>query len=430
MKILALDISVPFVQAVILDGAGAAPLGPIARTRYELDHPTPGAVEVPPERLWAAVTAAAREATRGVEGVEAVGFSSAAPALVLLDKADRSLAPIWTQFDQRARPAARQTWAAVGPEFLRTTGSRPLPGVVTAVRFRQQLQDDPYLAHSIGGYLHVNGWLGLRLTGERAFDRAGAALSGLYGTLTDQAWSQRWCNYFEVQPAWLAPVVGGDVILGTVRSAVAAELGVPAGLPVRLGTTDVGSTMLAAGLKPGDLLHVVSTTQLLAALTDRPVAEARRLVYPLGVGAAFVHATYNPVGSDALHWLHKLCFQDVSVAAFHEQMIPAALKLPTRVTLDPPHLGGDFLQLEACRAAFRDVTLESDRLDLLAAVLEALRRHHQRALEALGLGDRFQRVFWTGRGVEEVQRLLPEYAGATAHRLEDASLRGVARLIG
>ena len=233
-------------------------------------------------------------------------------------------------------------------EFLRTTGNRPLPGGISAVCFRQQLQEDPYLAHRIKSYLHANGWLGLRLTGERAFDRANASFSGLYGTLTDQAWSSRWCDYFEVDPDWLAPVVSGDVTLGTVRSAV-AEMGVPAGLPVKLGTADTSSAMLAADMGPGDLLHEVGTTQVLAALTDRPLPDARRLTRQLGVGDAFVHVTHNPVGGAALGWLHDLCFHEQSVQAFYEQTVPAALERTTRVTLDPPYLGGDRLELEAHR---------------------------------------------------------------------------------
>jgi xylulokinase len=430
MKILALHVSVPFVQAAILEGASAAPLRPIARMEYEVDHAAPGAAEVPSDRLWTAVTAAARQATRGVEGVEAIGLATAPSILVLLDRADRPLAPFWTSLDQRARPAARQTWAAVGLEFLRTTGNRPLPGLITVVQFRQQLEEDPYLAHRVGSYLHLGGWLGLRLTGERAFDRANASFSGLYGTLTDQAWSPRWADYFEVEPAWLPPVRSGDATLGSLRSAVAAELGVPAGLPVKLGTTDLASALLAAGMRPGDLLHFVGVTQFLATLTDHPVADVRRLTFQHGVGATFVHATHNPVGAAALDWLRRLCFPDVSASAFQDEIVPTVLKRATRVTLDPPHLAGDPLELEAHWGAFRDLTLATDRLDLLAAVLEAMRRHHERALAALGLGDRVPHVFWTGDGAEVVRRLLPEYQGATVQRLDEAPLRGVARLFG
>src|SRR5262249_20364132 len=161
---------------------------------------------------------------------------------------------------------ARQVWAAVGQEFLAATGNRPLPGGISAICYKQQLNDEPYLRHRMRSYLHVNGWLAFHMTGERAFDRGNACFTGLFGTMADRQWSQRWCDYFEIDPSWLPPVVSGSVTLGTVRAEVAAELGVPPGLPVKIGTADTSSAILAAGMQKGDLMHVVGTTQVLTAL--------------------------------------------------------------------------------------------------------------------------------------------------------------------
>ena len=82
-----------------------------------------------------------------------------------------------------------------------------LPGGMSVLCYRQQVDAEPYLFRRVRSYLHANGWLTLRLTGERAFDRGNACVTGLFGTLTDHAWSPRWCEYFEVEPAWLPPVV-------------------------------------------------------------------------------------------------------------------------------------------------------------------------------------------------------------------------------
>jgi xylulokinase len=428
MRILALDVGTSAVKAAILDAATGNPLGPIAHIAYSLDHPTPDACEVPADRLWHAIAAAAREASRSLDGIAAVGMAVLTPSLVLLDKADRPVAPIWTHLDRRSRPAARQVWAAVGDEFLATTGNRPLPGGITAVCWRQQLAADPYLSHRVHSYLHVNGWLGLHLTGEKRFDPANACFTGLYGTLTDRRWSERWCRYFEVEPSWLPPVVCGSTTLGSLRSAAANELGVPAGIPVKLGTADTSSAMLAAGMGLGDLLHTVGTTQVIATLTDHPKPDPRRLTRLLGVGEAFIHVTHNPVGGAALGWLHELCFRDQTEQAFYEHTIPEAEKRSTRVCLDPPFLGGDRLEIEAHRAAFRELTLATDRLDLLAATLEALRQQHRKALAALGIGEPLRRVILTGGGAEILHQLIPEYAAATVQILDEGTLRGVARL--
>jgi xylulokinase len=432
MHILALDVGTSSVKAAVLDAATGRPVGPIARAAYDLDHPTPEAAEVPPERVWQAAAEAARHAVAGgnADAVRGVGLSCLTPALVLLDAADQPLGGAWIHLDRRARPAARRVWAEVGPEFLATAGNRPLPGGISAVCFRQRVDDDTNLAGRVRSYLHLNGWLGLRLAGVKAFDPGNASFTGLFSTLTDQEWSQRWCDYFGVDPAWLPPVVDGAATLGPLRPEAAAELGLPAGLPVKLGTADTSSAMLAAGIGPDDLLHVVGTTQVLAALTDRPVPDPRRLTRRLGVGPEFVQVTHNPVGGVALDWLRHLCFRELKGEEFYERVVGEALRRETEVRLDPLFLGGDRLEIEPARAAFRELTLTTDRLDLLAALLGAMRRQHEKALAALGRGDRFRRVFLTGGGAEVVRRLIPAYADATVHPLEEGSLCGVARLWG
>jgi sugar (pentulose or hexulose) kinase len=435
MRILALDVGLALVKAAVLEVATASPVGSIASVPYEPDCPTPDASEVPAARLWDAVAAAARAAMRhaGVAGVpgkdvEGVGLSCLTPALVLLDKADKPLGPLRSPLDRRARPAARQVWAVVGEEFLASVGNRPVPGGISALCYRQQLNDDPYLAHRVRSYLHLNGWLGQRMTGERAFDPANASCTGLYGTLTDHNWSQRWCEYFEVETSWLPPVIEGNRTLGTLRAEAAAELGVTAGLPVKLGTADTSSAILGANLGPGDLLHDVGTIQTLAVLTDAQCPDPRRLTRQLGVGNLFVYITYNPVGAVALDWLLSLCFREQGPEEFFERTVPAALARRTRITLDPPFLAGDPLEIEACRASFRDLELTTDRLDLLAAMLEALVRRHREALTALGVGDQRNRVFLTGPGADVVKHMLPDYQNSTVTLPEEASLRGVACL--
>jgi sugar (pentulose or hexulose) kinase len=186
--------------------------------------------------------------------------------------------------------------------------------------------------------------------------------------------------------------------------------------------------MLAAGMGPNDLLHGVGSTQVLSTFTPHPVPDARRLTRRLGVGPAFIHVTHNPVGGAALNWLHELCFHDQTADEFFDHTVPAALERATRVTLDPPFLGGDRLEIEARRAGFRDLTLATDRLDLLAALLQAMQRHHREAVAALGRSTPFERVILTGGGTDVVRQLIPEYASARVEYLEEGSLRGVARL--
>jgi xylulokinase len=434
MHILGLDVGTSSVKAAVLDTSTVKPVTPIIREAYELDHPTPEAAEVPAERLWQTVAGAARQAVRQLTNVgsfiKGIACSCLTPALVLLDKSDRPLSPIWTHLDRRPRPVARHLQQAMGAEFLATVGNLPLPGGISVTSYRQQVNDDPYLAHRVRSYLHLNSWLGLRLTGQRAFDPGNASFTGLFNTVTDQQWSLRWCAYFDVDPAWLPPVVSGDTTLGTLRPDAATDLGLPAGVPVMLGVADTSSAILLAQLTADDVMDVVGTTEVIAVLVDRPTPNPRVLTRLLGVGRQFVQAAHNPVGGVALEWLRNLCFRDQPEDAFYEQTIPEAAEHKTRVLLDPPFLGGDRLQIEAHRAAFRELTVSADRMDLLAALLAALVDQHRKALRLLR-GDRPpRRVFLTGRAGEVIRRFLPEYAQAEVHPLEEGSLRGLVRLFG
>jgi xylulokinase len=427
MSILAVDVGTSAVKAAVLDENTSEPIGTIGREEYSLSSPVSEAAEVRAQALWQTIAAAARTATRGIPDVQAVGLSVTTPALVLIDKSDRPIGPIWMHLDRRSRMIARQVWQAAGTEFLATTGNLPLPGGMSAICYRQRLTDDPYLSHRVHRYLHLNGWLGLQMTGEAFFDPANACMTGLFGTLTDRAWSPRWCDYFEVDLDWLPPVVCGSTTIGDLRAGPAAELGVPAGIPVKLGTADISTAMLAADMQAGDLLHEAGTTQVLAAFAAQPRPNPERITRLFGVGDRYVYVTHNPVGGVALDWIRQLCFSEQTAEEFRQTMTEARTRA-TRVTLDPPFLAGDRLEIEAHRAAFRDLTLATDRLDLLAAVLEAMQRCHRKAIAALAHGDDFRTIYLAGEGADVARPLLSDYGAAEVRMLADGSLRGVARL--
>src|SRR5262249_36331247 len=155
---------------------------------------------------------------------------------------------------------------------------------------------------------------------------ANASLTGVFGTLTTHSWSQRCCEYFEVDRAWLPPVLDGATTVGTIRSAVAAELGIPAGLPLKLGSDPVSMVMHAAEMKPGDLFHDLADPQRLIVRVKKPHADGRRLVSRLGLGDGFLETVFNPIGPGALRWLHLLCFRDQSEEEFRHRTIPQALE--------------------------------------------------------------------------------------------------------
>lgn len=427
MPVLAIDVGTSAVKAAVLVPESGEFLGPLVREYFPLESPTPEHAVVDPEQLWQAILRAGRTAASGL-AVDGLGLAVFTPGLVLLDEQQKPLTPIVTHFDRRSRPTARQVQAEVGAEFLTSTGNRPLPGGISVITFRHLAGTYPGLPRQVRSYLHVNGWLGLRLTGAAAFDPGNAGFTGLTELSAPRSWSSRWCAYFGVCEDWLPPICPGDRTLGPLRPDVATELGLPAGLPVKVGVADTSAAALAVQAQPGDLLHVVGTTQVLATLTSAPQPHPARLTRPLGVADWFLHVAHNPVGGVAIEWLRRLCFADQSDEAFYQQTLRSAADRQTSVVLAPPYLGGDRLEIEPRYAGFQNLSLTTDRLDLLSALLEALRQGHRQALASLDLQQPPERVFLSGRGAEWVRWLLPEYASSTVNMLEEGSLRGAARL--
>jgi sugar (pentulose or hexulose) kinase len=264
----------------------------------------------------------------------------------------------------------------MGEEFLAIVGNRPLPGGISVLSFAQLMEEQPQLRRQVRRYLHANGWLGLHLTGETAFDPANACFSGLCATFENNGWSARLCDYFGVERDWLPAIRCGSETLGGLRPAVAAEWGLPPGIPVKLGTAGhlVGDASGAAGTGrvAARRRHHAGAGRDRAAAAARPTPTDPRL----GVGPDYVYVTHKPVGGVALTWLRELCYREQSSSEFFEQTVPAAIDRPTWVRLDPPFLGGDRLNIEAHRASLCELTLDTTRDDLLAAVLQAMRRGH------------------------------------------------------
>jgi xylulokinase len=425
MHILAWDIGTSAVKAAVLDVSTGRAVGPIGRVPLVLTQQGESAT-LDPEQLWSVLVQLTHELTAD-RRVSGIGFCCLTPGWLLLDGEDRALTPIVTHLDRRARPLAQRLWQTHGEEFLQETGNKPLPGGLSGIACAQVLQEQPELRPKVRRFLHVNSWLCLRLTGQTAFDWGNACFTGLFDWRR-QCWSKRWCEHLGIRPEWLPQVTDGSTTIGGLTGQAARILGLPSGLPVKVGIADTSAAVLAAGMQFGDLLHLVGTTQVLATLVPQPQSGPDHLTRMLGVGQQFLHVTHNPVGGVALEWMHRLCFRDQSAEEFYRHTVSAAWQRPTVVALDPPYLGGDRLAIEPTEAAFRHLRLDTDRLDLLAALLRAMYQQHHRALAALHVPLPFRRIFLSGGGAEIIAQLFPEYRQAELTVLVEGSLSGVARL--
>lgn len=91
-------------------------------------------------------------------------------------------------------------------------------------------------------------------------------------------------------------------------------------------------------------------------------------------------------------------------------------------------LGGDRMEIEEKKACLNGLTLSTNRMDLLAAVLQAMKQGHRQAWSHLERQQPPRRVFLSGGGASVVRKLLPEYQQVEVFELEQASLLGIAKV--
>ena len=111
MHILAVEIGLPWVKAAVMDASSGNAVGEIAIRDLPVRRPSPDASEILADELWQSLAESARKAVWSAASqkvaIDGIGICCLAPLLVLLDRSDQPMRPIWTPLDGRSRPAAR-----------------------------------------------------------------------------------------------------------------------------------------------------------------------------------------------------------------------------------------------------------------------------------------------------------------------------------
>lgn len=260
--ILAIDLgtSGPKVALVTLDGqvAGSA-FEPV-----ELLLLPGGGAEQRPADWWAAITGAARrllaETQIAPESIAAVSCTGQWSGTVAVDASRQPLANALIWMDARGAPYARRATGGplrlqgYGPlklaRWLRLTGGIPARSgkdSVAHILFLRHERPDIYRRAAL--FLEPKDYLNLRLTG-----RAAASFDSItLHWVTDNrdvrrvAYDASLLALAGLERAKLPELRPATDVLGPLLPGPAAELGLPAGLPVVVGTPDIHSAAIGAG---------------------------------------------------------------------------------------------------------------------------------------------------------------------------------------
>jgi xylulokinase len=370
--VLGIDIGSSSVKAGLLRD------GKIVWKTVHASFPTRHAgveVEVDPRKLLAAVTSAIADVGAAAAKADYIGLSVMSPAWVAMDKTGKPLTPIITHQDRRSVSIAHELEKRLGgSRYLQIAGNRPFPGGISATTWAWYCRNHPATMKRADLVGHLNTFLHRQFTGARVIDPANASFTGLYETPIQGGWSAELCDAVGALPRQLPRIVESNVVGGAVLAAAAQRFGLRSGTPVVAGIVDTSSAMLLIGAKPGQLLNVCGSTDVLALCAAKASPHERLLTRALGVGKKWMSVSTLAAAGSALNWAHDQLFSDMPAKKYWKLLADLA-KAPATGMSDvkfDPYLAGERISIDQRRAAFTGLTLATTREHMLSAIIESL----------------------------------------------------------
>lgn len=432
---LGIDIGTSEVKAVLLDEAQRVVA--TAHAPLAISRPQPLWSEQDPHDWWRATQAALADLraqhAAAYGAVQGIGLSGQMHGATLLDANQRVLRPaiLWNDGRSGAQCA---TLEQREPASRRITGNLAMPGF-TAPKLLWVAEHEPEVFAAVARVLLPKDYVRLQLTGEAVSDMSDAA-GTLWLDVAARDWSDPMLEATRLQRRHMPRLVEGSQASGTLKPAVAAELGLSASVVVAGGAGDNAASAAGLGVAaPGTAFLSLGTSGVLF------VANAAFSPAPERAVHAFCHCfprTWHQMSvmlsaASCLHWLRGATHADSEAQLVDEAATVAA---DAGLPIFLPYLSGERTPLNdpyAC-GVFFGLTHDTTRAHLARAVLEGVAFAFADGQDALlSGGAHIERVSLVGGGARSAlwAQILADTLGRALERHSGAEVGaalGAARL--
>ncbi|MFO1128648.1 MAG: gluconokinase [Rhodospirillales bacterium] len=273
--VIGVDIGTTSTKAVVFDLDGK--VKGHTTVDYALHTPAPGVAEQDPEEIFAATLGAIRGAVAaaGVAAADlrAVGFSAAMHSVIAVDAHGRPLTASITWADSRSAACARRILNEMnGLEVYLRTGT-PIHPMSPLAKLVWLKADRPDVFRSAARFVGIKEYVFFRLFGQWLVDYSIASATGLFN-LRKLDWDEGALAIAGITPERLSLPVPPTHHVEGLDPEVAADLGVPAGVPFVLGGNDgVLSNLGVNAIQPGEVAVTIGTSGAMRAVVDRPLTD-------------------------------------------------------------------------------------------------------------------------------------------------------------
>ena len=273
---LGIDIGSTAVKACLIRGGDMPSVAGRGSSAYPTFRDGPLAEQDPLDWNRAAADAV-RQAVAGLSEAEkkkigGICLSAQGGSIFAANEKGEPLTPAYTWMDRRAESESEEFAAACGREKVRgICGWGPSPAdCVSKILWIRRNQPDVYsrarryytTEESVTGYL----------TGSFVTDATGESICRLWDYLSGEYWSPA-LDFAGIDSSFLPEVRPCGSPAGLLRPEAAADMTLPAGIPVYTGAHDQYCASIGSGVtEPGQLLIATGTAWVIFGVSDRPLS--------------------------------------------------------------------------------------------------------------------------------------------------------------
>lgn len=383
MSFMGLDVGTTGCKAIAVNGDGRV----IAQAYrdYPLVSPRQGWNELDSTVVWKSIQHVISAASHQVESdpVEAVSVSAQGEAVVAVGKRGDTLCNFIVTFDNRSEPQSRWWEKKLGKRALFEVTGMPLHPMYSINKIMWIKENSPETYSGAWKFLCMEDFVIFRLSGRPVIDFSLAARTMCFD-VASKTWSEKVLSCADVDVGLLSVPRPSGFPVETIRSEMASELGLRAGVIVATGGHDQPCGALGAGaVRPGMMMNAIGTSDVLCPTLKDPVLSASMLksnycCYPHVIKDAYTTITFNLAGGLLLRWYRDtFCQEEVREAEKahadpYDIIIARASRHPADVYFLPHLVGSGTPTLDSeSRGAITGITLGTTKSDLSRAVLDS-----------------------------------------------------------
>jgi xylulokinase len=363
-----------------------------ATERYPTYYPANGWAEQDPRTWLQSLRSSLRKALNQAEispsRVVAIGIDGQVHTAVFINEKFEVLRPaiIWT--DKRSVNNIQRLKTVLGTnKIIKITFNPPVTSF-TLPHIMWVKENQPDIWKQTYKILWVKDYIRSKLTEKQWVTDHTDATGSLLFDANKFKWSEIICDAAEVPLEKLPEISPSTKIAGYVNRKASRETGIPEGIPVIVGASDVSVENLSAGtVEPGTCFIKLATSGVISVTTSNPTPDplGRAVTYCLPTSQDFAEGWFTKSGTSSCvssyEWFINLMFKQKSVSTIKSKNIyvhfdKMAKKAPigSRGLFFHPYLIGELSPYfdPYLRGSFFGITLCHKREDFCRAVLEGV----------------------------------------------------------